>query len=351
MNILIIDDTKTNIDLLLELLDEYNIFVATDGPTGLDILKENDIDLVLLDIMMPDMDGYEVCQIIRNTPKISETPIIFLTAKSQEEDIEKAYEVGGNDYITKPFKQKELLARVHMQLQIKNHNKTLENLLMQQSKMAQMGEMVDAIAHQWIQPINVISLSVQVLALEFAENKVDLKYIENFKNNINLQIEHLVQTLDEFRYFFRPIKQKEKFDVKNIIEKVFILLNEELKHNNINISIEEKSAYKLYGNENEFKHILINLINNSKDAYIENQIRKRDIIIAIDGDNKTIEFIDNAGGISENIIDKIFDMNYTTKKKGSGMGLYMSRKIAKKLSLTLDVENLTNGVKFILKGI
>jgi len=349
MNILIIDDTKTNIDLLLEFLNDCNIFVATDGKSGLEILNDNNIDLVLLDIMMPEMDGYEVCEIIRKTPKISEIPIIFLTAKTQESDIEKAYEVGGNDYVTKPFKQKELLARIETQLKIKNHKEMLEQFVIQQSKMAQMGEMIDSIAHQWKQPLNVISMLTQILEIDFEENQIDKKYIDEYIKNISLQISHLIETLDEFRAFFRPNHNINEFNIKNTIDKILILLKDDLQKNNINIQINEISPYILQGNENEFKHIVINLINNSKDAFIDNKIQDRKFTININGDKKEIEFIDNAGGIPTNIIDNIFDMNYTTKKTGTGMGLYMSNKIAKKLDSILQVENIKNGAKFIFK--
>jgi len=348
-NILIIDDTKSNIDLLLELLKNYNIFVATDGKSGLEILNESKIDLVLLDIMMPEMDGYEVCKIIRNTPKIKDIPIIFLTAKSQEEDIEKAYELGGNDYITKPFKEKELLARIDIQLKIKEHNKILNDYLIQQSKMAQMGEMIDSIAHQWKQPLNIISLSTQVLEYDFYENNIDKEYITNFKQNISMQINHLLDTLNEFRNFFRPTNNIENFNVKEAIQKVLLLLNDEIEKHGIKIQINETSPYIIKGSENEFKHIVINLLNNSKEAFIEKNITQRNFTININGDKKYIEFIDNAGGIPKEVIEHIFDINYTTKTTGTGMGLYMSSQIANKLSAKLEVENIQNGVKFIFK--
>jgi len=350
-NILIIDDTKTNIDLLLEFLTEYNLFVATDGKSGLEILNENDIDLVLLDIMMPEIDGYEVCKIIRNTPKIKDIPIIFLTAKTQEEDIEKAYEVGGNDYVTKPFKQKELLARIKMQLKIKNHNKILEELIIQKSKMAQMGEMIDSIAHQWKQPINVISLYIQLLEMDFYEGvEFDENYILNIKNNVNMQIEHLIETLDEFRGFFRDTDNITNFDVKHTLDKVSLLIKDDIQKYHIKLEIEEISPYILNGNENEFKHIFINLINNAKDAFIEKELKNREIFIKIDGNNKEIKIKDNGGGINQDILDKIFEMNYTTKQSGTGMGLYMSQKIANKLGGKLCVHNTDNGVEFVFKG-
>jgi len=107
--ILVVDDTEINIDILLELLsDEYDIIVSLDGKSAIQSVKEDSIDLILLDIMMPDMDGYEVCEIIKSDENTRDIPIIFITAKTDEDSIGKAYEVGGIDYVTKPFKAREL---------------------------------------------------------------------------------------------------------------------------------------------------------------------------------------------------------------------------------------------------
>ncbi len=128
-NILIVDDSESNIDILMELLgDMYELYAATDGETALEILEEEPIDLVLLDILMPGMDGYEVCKRIRSNPKIKDIPVIFITAMDDEGSIEKAFEVGGNDYITKPFKPGEVLARVKMQLQLRAYQEELKRL-------------------------------------------------------------------------------------------------------------------------------------------------------------------------------------------------------------------------------
>jgi len=125
--ILIVDDIKTNIDILVELLsNEYDIIVATDGQSALEIISEEQPDLILLDIMMPGMDGYKVCSTIKANDKTMKTPIIFITAKTDGDSIEKAYNAGGDDYITKPFKPKELRVRIKTQLKIKNLIKHLE---------------------------------------------------------------------------------------------------------------------------------------------------------------------------------------------------------------------------------
>ncbi len=117
--ILIVDDTDTNIDILLELLgDIYDVLVAVDGKTALDIANKEEVDLILLDIMMPVMDGYEVCQVLKENEDTKDIPVLFITAKSDEDSIERAYEVGGVDYISKPFRARELLVRIKMQLKL-----------------------------------------------------------------------------------------------------------------------------------------------------------------------------------------------------------------------------------------
>jgi diguanylate cyclase (GGDEF)-like protein len=118
--VLIVDDTKTNIDILLNLLGEkYDIVVALDGESALETVEESSVDLILLDIMMPNIDGFEVCRRLKSNENTSDIPVIFLTARDDEESIERAYEIGAIDYITKPFKPIELLARINTQLRVK----------------------------------------------------------------------------------------------------------------------------------------------------------------------------------------------------------------------------------------
>ncbi len=126
--ILIVDDTAENLDILFELLNDYDIIDAISAKEAFEILDEENVDLILLDIMMPDMDGYEVCRILKNNTETEDIPIIFITAITDEESIEKAYNQGGNDYVTKPFKPKELLARVKTQLKVQSLIKHLDRL-------------------------------------------------------------------------------------------------------------------------------------------------------------------------------------------------------------------------------
>lgn len=126
--ILVVDDTEANIDMMLAILKGYDVLPATSGQDALDILKEESVDLILLDIMMVGIDGYEVCRQIKKDSRLQNIPVIFITSKTDEKSIIQAYEVGGIDYVAKPFRPVELLARVKIQLKLQETIKRLEFL-------------------------------------------------------------------------------------------------------------------------------------------------------------------------------------------------------------------------------
>ena len=134
--ILAVDDTELNIEILLELLeDKYDMLVSLDGPGALELAGEEDIDLILLDIMMPDMDGYEVCKKLKENNKTKDIPVVFITAKTDEDSIAQAYEVGGVDYITKPFRAREVLSRIDNHIKLSSQSKILNTLVDTKAKL------------------------------------------------------------------------------------------------------------------------------------------------------------------------------------------------------------------------
>jgi len=126
--ILAVDDTETNIDMLIAILKNYDVIPALSGEDAIEIAKNEDLDLILLDILMPGIDGFEVCKRLKNDPKTKEIPIIFITAKDDEATISQAYDLGGIDYVIKPFRPMELLARINTQLKTRELMKRLEFL-------------------------------------------------------------------------------------------------------------------------------------------------------------------------------------------------------------------------------
>jgi len=226
-----------------------------------------------------------------------------------------------------------------------------EKMLQQQAKMAAMGEMMDAVAHQWKQPLNALSMLGQLLQMDYEEGIVDGAYIDNMLKDTNEQIEHMISTLTEFRTFFRPDKEPEPFGLKRCIQTVMLLMKDELMRNQIEVRIESEKELLINGIENEFKHLILNIINNAKDAFNERERKQRFIFIRFfeeDG-NIILQIEDNAGGIPDEIIKDIFKPNITSKKDGTGIGLYMSAQIAQKLNGQLYVANTERGAEFTLE--
>ncbi|WP_321779260.1 HAMP domain-containing sensor histidine kinase [Sulfurimonas sp.] len=246
-----------------------------------------------------------------------------------------------NDFFLKKWDKRNILS----------HNKK-DKLMEQQSRLASMGEMIDAVAHQWKQPLNAISMMVDILRDDYSTGHVNDSYIDDLDTTVHLQIDHMVNTLSEFRTFLRPSTKNEDFQIGSVIQNVEILMKDELITQNLHIKIDIDEDISIFGNKNEFKHLFINLINNSIDAFNEKNISAREINIRAykEGKNIYIEVEDNAGGIPKNIINHIFRPNVTTKAegKGTGIGLYMSSQIVTKNNGTINVHNTDEGAFFTI---
>lgn len=151
-----------------------------------------------------------------------------------------------------------------------------DQMLEQQSRLAAMGEMIDAVAHQWKQPLNSISMLIDMLKIDFIDGEVDENYMDEFSESIHFQIDHMVTTLSEFRDFLRPSTKNQEFYFQEILNHVQILMKDELISQNLHLHIDIDETIKIFGNKNEFIHLFINLINNSIDAFNERHIKKRE---------------------------------------------------------------------------
>ncbi|RLA82415.1 MAG: hypothetical protein DRG78_07285 [Epsilonproteobacteria bacterium] len=339
-NILIVDDNTDNIQLAINILKQntnYNIIFATSGEQALQRVTQNNFDLILLDIMMEPMDGYEVCKTLKHKKSTQNIPIIFLTAQHDEESISKSFELGAVDYITKPFFANELLARVKTHLELKSYKDNLlqelelkDKLMLQQNKMATMGEMLENIAHQWRQPLSVISVVSSGVKMQkelgLSQEEIEIESLDTITNNA----EHLSQTIDDFRDFFKQ-KNKVTFNIKDIYNKTMSISKSGFLSKEV-LLIENIEDVTLIGLDNELIQVIINIINNARDALKDNTKINKIIIIDIkkeDDYTATIKIKDSAGGIDSSVIANIFDPYFTTKEKtgGTGIGLYMSQKI------------------------
>lgn len=207
-----------------------------------------------------------------------------------------------------------------------------ESLLMQQSKMAQMGEMLENIAHQWRQPLSVISTSATGIMTQKEFDVLTDQVLEESLQSITRSVEHLSQTVDDFRGFYKDHKHPTKFRLDRALEKAISLVSSSFRKNNI-IFIKDLIKIEILGYENELIQVFINIINNAKDELEKIPSKQRYLFVSInkDDENIIISFKDNANGIDEKVLPRIFENHFTTKtKNGTGIGLYMSKLIVEK---------------------
>jgi two-component system, NtrC family, sensor kinase len=228
---------------------------------------------------------------------------------------------------------KDIFSRYKSNIKIEmNKSIEKEKLLVQQSKMSMMGEMIGSIAHQWKQPLSIISMSNGLLKLNREIKDFSApKEIDDSISNIDNAIKHLSQTIDDFRNFFNPNKEKCFYKISEAFEDTLKLIDSQFRNNNIEI-IKDINEVELFGSKNELLQTLINLLKNAKEALIINtNLEKKYIFISAykENDELVIKIKDNANGIPNNLINNIFDPYFTTKEKtgGTGIGLYMCKQI------------------------
>jgi len=242
-------------------------------------------------------------------------------------------------------KENEKLSKIKAE---KEHVKS-QVLLLQKSKMADMGEMIANIAHQWRQPLAIIGVSAGILREKKLLNRLSNSDFEEELSHIDLNISHMSQTIKDFLTYFRPNKMKEEFCISDVVDKSLLIIGNTLTKNEIKMQITVNEEYKIIGFKEEFVQVLISIISNAIYA-LKNKNKKVIKITSKIYENKIIlEIEDNAGGIKDELFSKIFDPYFTTKHQssGTGLGLYISKTIIENnMSGTLSVQNTQLGAKF-----
>lgn len=234
----------------------------------------------------------------------------------------------------------------------KNRQKDL--LLAQQSRLAAMGEMISNIAHQWRQPLNAIGIIVQNIEDTYVYGEMTPEYIGKKVDKTMELIMFMSQTIDDFRNFFKPDKEKQLFNLKEIVNKALSFVEASFLKHDITIEKQMDDHVLCEGYPNEYTQVIINLLNNSRDALVENVISNPKVCVCLRKENgvSVLKIKDNAGGIPSSISQKIFDPYFTTRneKKGTGLGLYMSKNIIEKnMQGRLSFENKEEGVEFSIE--
>lgn len=233
-----------------------------------------------------------------------------------------------------------------------------KQFLIQQSKLAEMGDMVAAIAHQWNEPLVELSALVQDIQTSYLLNELKDANVKDFVNDSMIQIKYMSKTLSDFRNFLKPSTKKNLFSISKALNEIQEIIGKQIFYSNINMHfnyINKNEELLIYGYENEFKQVLLNIINNAKNKIADqnlpiNEKKRIDINIERCTNYNTIEIIDDAGAVEERIINSIFEPYFTTKKDGMGLGLYMAKIIIEeKMNGMITVRNDSNNVVFTIK--
>jgi signal transduction histidine kinase len=259
----------------------------------------------------------------------------------------------------------DITERKNIEIQLNQLNKDLEKrvaseskkrlmneqAMIQQSKLASMGEMITNISHQWRQPLANIAGIHSNIKQKILLGNLDQDTLNSLLSEENDIIQHMSETIDSFKKFLAPTSEQNSFSLNDAVIKTLKIVSPMLKHNNINLNYVNNNDLYISGNAILFSHAILNIITNAKNVLIERAVTNPTITINLDSDETLgyISITDNAGGIEENDIDKIFEPFFTTRKEGQGLGLYMAKMIIEKnKACCLVTENTTEGAKFTI---
>ncbi len=285
------------------------------------------------------------------------------TVCERNEEGEITYYEGVIIDVTERRKAEEQL--ILQQMQLRELNRTLEVrvqeevtknrekdiILIQQNRQAALGEMFDHIAHQWKQPLNSIAMIIQALGSTCAYEQVTSEYIVETVDSIMDMVGHMAQTVDVFRNFYRPDKEKSVFLIKDSIDKALSFVTPVFRRYGIEVDLDADPELLAFGYPKEYAQVLLNILANAKDAFMERVVENPRINVKAfaDGDISVVTITDNAGGVPDLSIESIFDLNFTTKESsgGTGIGLYMSKNIIEKnMGGRLTSAMSSNGAQF-----
>ncbi|MBU5613894.1 hybrid sensor histidine kinase/response regulator [Geomonas azotofigens] len=418
--VLIIDDDANNLAIVSSLLEEcrYTIFVAEDGESGISRAVLAKPDLILLDVMMPGLDGFETCRRLKGSEATRDIPVIFMTALSQPDQKITGFRCGAVDYVTKPLQREELLARVGVHLGLRALAKSLQQandslerrveertaelartndelqreieerkttqealaanqrdlealnahleervleevaknqekdrMLFQSARLAAMTELLNNIAHQWRQPLNNIALLIQEADVSYRGGVLEVNTFADYVNRCMDMIGYLSKTINVFQSVFMTGSPRKVFDPFEMVRKAHALVQTTYEQMGIVINVVNGGMQPVAGVDTEFSQVILHILNNAKDALLKWGTPEPAVEVRCrcEGGRDVITIQDNAGGVPEEIIDKIFDPYFTTKfqSPGTGIALYLCKMtIEQGMGGTLSVSNKLNGAEF-----
>jgi signal transduction histidine kinase len=342
--IFIAEDVPGNLQVLCNILEkeEYRIAAAGNGRQALEMVPEVRPDLVLLDIMMPEMDGFEVCEQLKKNPRTRDIPIIFLTAKAETADIVRGLEIGAVDYVTKPFNRAELLSRIKTHLELQFARETLKALIAAREKF------FFIIAHDLASPLQFLLLSSDFLYSEYDTLSEEMRkdYIRRFYNNASQLTSLLENLLSWYQSQKNTIQyQPEKIDIGVLVKESIELLKENAPKKNIAVSSQIQENTAAFADKYMIRTVIRNLLSNAvKFTHPGGKVNVFADSSKTSGDNSLeITVADNGVGIREEDIAGLFriDVHKTTPgtadEKGTGLGLILCKEFVEKNNGSIQV--------------
>ncbi len=325
--ILIVDDVPRDLQVLGSILrqKDWEIAIATSGIQALKFVENILPDLILLDVMMPEMDGFEVCKRLKHKDRTADIPIIFLTARTDSDSIVKGFNIGAVDYVAKPFKSEELLARVKTHLMLEQTQKQLREVLVSKDKF------FSIIAHDLRNPLNSFLMGSEYLLTRF--HKLSEENVLKYISKINKSANHLFDLLTNLLQWARSQTGNldfitESLDLSSITQEIISILAESAKEKNLELLSKLQKPTLVHADKNMVSTVIRNLVSNGikfteKGQIIISSEEKKDFL--------EISISDTGTGLSEEDIKKLFriDVHYTTigtsSEKGTGLGLILCK--------------------------
>jgi two-component system sensor histidine kinase/response regulator len=334
--ILIVDDVATNLDLLKGLLiDQYNVKVANNGSLALKIAQMVPApDLILLDVMMPGIDGFQVCEQLKSNPDTQDIPIIFLTARTETEAIVKGFETGGVDYVNKPFNPPELLARVNTQILIKKQ----KDLILDQNR--EQKELLHILCHDLANHFGVIILGLEML-------KTDTQKSEHYLGKIESATSHgvdLINLVREMRTLQEKTVEIEPVNLYEMISGSVSLLSNRFQQKNVGLEVQiDPSTQVMAERRSLVNSVINNLLTNALKFSFENDTVT---ISATEHDNQVILTVEDHGiGMPATLLAQIFDFTKNTSRigtngeSGTGFGMSLIKSFVESYGGTIAVQS------------
>ncbi len=400
--VLVVDDDPVSVGVLFEHLRRANftVRISEDGMSALKSIERARPDIILLDIMLPDMGGFEVCKILKRKPKAKDIPVIFLSALTDTSEKIKGLDLDAVDYITKPFQAEEVIARIERHLTIRNLQKRLlenniqlqveiaerrrveeelhetaakletanrflddrikeevskcrrqQELLIQRSKLESLGKLAAGIAHEINQPLAGISMGLDNILVKITSGTVGKPYLNAKINTLLEHVDRIKHIIDHIRAFSREQTSDavERIDVSEVCDNALSIMGEQYRKHGIAVELRcDDSVDPVLGNKYKLEQVALNLISNAKDAVDEkgrqagneNYVKRIRIRVFQQDRRVRLDIEDNGVGIPDAHLRNIFDPFFTTKSanEGTGLGLSVSYGIVKEMNGTITVE-------------